>query len=146
MSWAPEPAIQVNPRLEGLRLAVQLYSRRDGATGAMILHAADIFGDWLAACPPHLPPASDKILAALSTILANQEKTMTALTDLQAADSALQAEVATFLADIAAKLSESDPDIESVVADINAQVASLQAADPNAAPVVTPTPNAGVSN
>ena len=55
---------------------------------------------------------------------------MSALTDLQAADASLKAEVATFLADVAAALSADDPDIEAVVSDINSQVAALQAADP----------------
>ena len=61
---------------------------------------------------------------------------MSALTDLQAADTALKTEVAQFLADVSAALSANDPDVEAVVTDINAQVAALQAADPGV--VVTP--------
>ena len=55
---------------------------------------------------------------------------VSALTDLQNADAALQAEVAKFLADIAGRLgSVSDPAAEAVVADINTEIADLQAAD-----------------
>jgi hypothetical protein len=143
---AGEPC-PLNPRLEGLRLAVELYARRTDVTGEIVLHAAGFFSEWLESLPVLPPVTGAQILEALETVIAKQEETMTALTDLQAADSALQAEVATFLADIAAKLSESDPDIESVVADINAQVASLQSSDPaNAAPVTPPVTPPAVSN
>ncbi len=127
---------------EGLRLAVELYSheRGDDFTGEAVLHAADIFDDRLAECPPDLPAIGPQVIAALETVLTSQENIMTALSDLQAADAALQAEVAAFLADIAAKLAAEDPDIESVVADINSQIAALQAADPAAAAPVTPVP------
>ena len=72
-------------------------------------------------------------------ILNRTETIMSALTDLQAADEALKAEVATFLADIATALqnagSANDPAIAQVVSDINDEVAALQANDP-----ATPTP------
>lgn len=82
----------------------------------------------------------------LDRIEQNQEKIMSALSDLQAADAALKAEVATFLADVATALSADDPDIESVVSDINAQVAALQAADPvtGTAATAAASPAAGV--
>jgi hypothetical protein len=83
---------------------------------------------------PFEPEYPARVEQKLDRILRNQEKIMSALTDLQAADASLQAEVATFLADIATALQAEDPDIEQVVSDINAQVAALQAADPNAAP------------
>jgi hypothetical protein len=91
----------------------------------------------------------DKIDGGFQTTNTNQEKIMTALADLQAADASLKAEVATFLTDVATALSAADPDIESVVSDINSEVSALQAADPvtgtaataasgTAAPVATP--------
>lgn len=92
------------------------------------------------------PSWLDALRAQLNRIERNQEKTMSALTDLQAADAALKTEVATFLTDIAGRLgSVDDPSAEAVVADIQAQVAALQAADPaNAAPGSTqPSPLAG---
>ena len=56
---------------------------------------------------------------------------MSALTDLQSADTALKTEVATFLSDIAGRLgSVDDASAEAVVADIQAEVAALQGADP----------------
>lgn len=63
---------------------------------------------------------------------------MSALTDLQAADAALQAEVAQFLQDVVTALQAEDPDIEAVVTDLNTQVANLKAGDP-----VQPAPPAG---
>jgi hypothetical protein len=62
---------------EALRLAVDLYARRDDVDGETVLHAADILSDWLATCPPQLPAIGAQILASLETVLANQEKTMT---------------------------------------------------------------------
>jgi hypothetical protein len=48
---APLMCEQVNPRLEGLRLAVELYSRReqDDFTGSAVLHAAVEFEQFLMA-------------------------------------------------------------------------------------------------
>jgi hypothetical protein len=89
-------------------------------------------------CPVHDGAA---ILAALMTISKKQGEIMSALTDLQAADTALKTEVAEFLADIAGRLGTvDDASAEAVVADINAEVAALQAADPNAAPPAVPSP------
>ena len=66
------------------------------------------------------------------------DKIMSALTDLQAADEALKAEVAQFLTDIAGRLGTVDnASAEAVVADIQAEVAALQGADP-ATPAPTP--------
>jgi hypothetical protein len=59
---------------EALRLAVDLYARRDDVDGETVLHAADIFSDWLASCPPQLPAIGPQILTALETILGNTEK------------------------------------------------------------------------
>jgi len=80
------------------------------------------------------------ILAALARIESTQEKTMTAITDLQAEDTALQATVATVLTDFATALSAAGSDpaaIEQVVTDMQAMAATLTAADPAtpAAPV-----------
>ena len=94
--------------------------------------------------------ASQKsILASLGRIETQLEKTMTALADLQAADTALKTEVATFLGDVATALTNAGTDpaaIESVVTDINTEVAALTGADPltgtAAAPPVPPVPPA----
>jgi hypothetical protein len=82
--------------------------------------------------------ALEPVKQLLTRLHEKADKIMSALTDLQAADASLRAEVATFLADIASALSAEDPDIETVVADINSQVAALQAADPAA---TTQSPN-----
>ena len=58
---------------------------------------------------------------------------MSALDDLQAADTALKNEVAVFLADVVTALQAEDPDIAAVTADLNSQIAALQAGDPEAA-------------
>jgi hypothetical protein len=113
----PEP---FSPRLEGLRLAVELYARREDVTGSMVLHAADIFSDWLAVCPPH-PPASE-ILAALGTIDLRLEKIIMTQeqidTDVQALGGALATIQAAEVANTGA--------VEAVAAEI----AALQAANP----------------
>lgn len=78
----------------------------------------------------------------IALITTRLEKIMTALADLQAADTALKTEVATFLADVATALTNAGTDpaaIEAVVTDINAEVAALTAADPvTGTPPVTP--------
>jgi hypothetical protein len=80
------------------------------------------------------------MLAALHRIEQKVDEIMSALTDLQAADTALKDEVAAFLTDIAGRLGTvDDASAEQVVADINAEVAALQAADPTVTPP-TPTP------
>jgi hypothetical protein len=67
------------------------------------------------------------------------DKIMSALTDLQAADEALKAEVAQFLTDIAGRLGTvDDASAEAVVADIQAEVAALQGADPATPPATPP--------
>ena len=69
----------------------------------------------------------------LDRIERTQEKIMSDISDLQAADAALDAEITTFLADVATALTNAAGDasaVEAVVADINAKVAQLQAADP----------------
>jgi hypothetical protein len=85
------------------------------------------------------------IRASLVTIITNEEKIMTALADLQAADTALKDEVATFLTDVAAALTSAGTDpaaIEAVVTDINTEVAALKAGDPAAVPPVPVPPTA----
>lgn len=84
-------------------------------------------------CPRHCPAGPESIQDQLDRITRNEEKIMTALDNLQAADEALKAEVVTFLQDIATTLAAEDPDIQAVADDINAQVASLQGGDPAAA-------------
>jgi hypothetical protein len=83
------------------------------------------------------------ILAALARIETTQEKIMTALADLQAEDTALQATVAQVLTDFAAALAAAGSDpaaIEQVVTDMQAMAATLTAADP--ATPVPPAPTA----
>ncbi len=83
------------------------------------------------------------IRASLVTIITYEERTMTALADLQAADTALKDEVATFLTDVAAALTSAGTDpaaIEAVVTDINTEVAALKAGDPADVPPVPPVP------
>jgi len=79
----------------------------------------------------------DDIEVALGAILS-------ALTDLQAADDALKAEVATFLTDISGRLTSGSVDdtaAEAIAADINAEVEALKAADPaTATPPPPPAP------
>ena len=101
-------------------------------------------GDVIVVVPgpcPHCGSDWAEVVRILGRIERNQEITLSALTDLQAADEALKAEVVAFLADIATALSADDPAIEQVVADINAQVAALQAGDP--VPVAPAEPPAG---
>jgi DNA invertase Pin-like site-specific DNA recombinase len=83
--------------------------------------------------------ADTLMLAALHRIERKVDELMSALTDLQAADTALKDEVATFLTDIAGRLGTvSDAAAEQVVADIQAEVAALQAADTTPPPAPTP--------
>jgi hypothetical protein len=81
------------------------------------------------------------ITEMLGKILQNQERIMTAITDLQAADQTLQSTVATVLADYATALTNAAGDpaaIESVVTDMNNMVTQLNTADPAQAPVTPP--------
>jgi hypothetical protein len=88
----------------------------------------------------------DHLHQQLTRIETKLEDMMSALTDLQAADTALKNEVAAFLTDIAGRLGTvDDASAEAVVADINAEVAALQAADTTTPPAAT-SGNAGVSN
>lgn len=101
-------------------------------------------------CPRHSPgdtgtPESHHHM--LIRIIENQEKIMTALDNLQAADAALKSEVATALTDFATALQNSgsanDPAIQAVADDMNAMVTQLQGADPaNAAPAAPAEPAA----
>jgi hypothetical protein len=124
---------------EGLRLAVQLYAGTPEHYMA-VLKAAEEFSGWLEHCPPD--PSSGDLAGVLAKIINNEEKIMSALTDLQAADQSLKDEVTAFLNDIAGRLSSvDDASAEAVVADITAEVDALQAADPaNAAPAPSPEP------
>ena len=89
---------------------------------------------------PHCNSRDDEVLAQLAALhqqisdIRNfqQEDIMTALSDLQAADSALKAEVAQAISDWTAQLQSAAGDqasVEAVVADMNAQVQALQAQD-----------------
>jgi tRNA A58 N-methylase Trm61 len=81
----------------------------------------------------------DHLPATLYRIEQKEDQIMSALTDLQAADTALKDEVATFLTDIAGRLGTvDDASAEAVVADIQAEVAALKAAD-----TTTPPPPPG---
>jgi hypothetical protein len=83
-------------------------------------------------CPVHGSgaPSLASIQSLLELILRNQEKQMTALDNLNAADDALKTEVVTILADIQTALTAEDPDVQGVADSINAQIAALQAGDP----------------
>jgi hypothetical protein len=124
---------------EGLRLAVQLYAGTPTHYKA-VLGAACEFSEWLEHCPPD--PSSGDLAGVLAKIINNEERIMSALDDLQAADQSLKDTVTQFLSDIATRLSSvSDAAAEAVVADITAEVDALQAADPaNAAPAPSPEP------
>jgi hypothetical protein len=105
-----------------------------------VLKAAEEFSEWLEHCPPD--PSSGDLAGVLAKIINNEERIMSALDDLQAADQSLKDTVTQFLSDIATRLSSvSDAAAEAVVADITAEVDALQAADPaNAAPAPSPEP------
>lgn len=82
--------------------------------------------------PVHPADPQKQFITLLSRIIQNQEKIMTALTDLQGADTSLQASVAKLLTDYAAALAAAAGDptaIESVVTDMNSMAAQLNAAD-----------------
>ena len=78
----------------------------------------------------------DDIASRLDRIEHFMTQANQSLQNLQAADQALKDEITTFLADIAARLANSpDPAaVQAVADDINAQVATLQAGDPNTPP------------
>lgn len=82
-----------------------------------------------------------EIRAMLSRILQNTEKLMADVTGLQAADTALKAEVTQAITDWQAQLAAANGDqaaVDAVTADMAATVAQLQAADTT--PPVTPPP------
>jgi hypothetical protein len=81
-----------------------------------------------------------RILANTVQILQNQEKLMADVTNLQAADTALKAEVAQAITDWQASLAAANGDqaaVDAVTADMQATVVQLQGADP-ATPPATP--------
>lgn len=75
-----------------------------------------------------------QVLANLATIISNQGKIMTGLTDLQANVAKLQAEELQIVADIQTILNQnagdSDAAVEAVAQQIAAVTAALQAGDP----------------
>lgn len=78
-------------------------------------------------------PWRNAIVAALDRLTVEVGKQVTAIQDLQAADTSLQGTVATVLADFIAALQAAGSDpaaIESVVADMQTMQTQLQAADP----------------
>ena len=89
------------------------------------------------------PTSTTRVLAAIETQLsqlnAKVDATMTALDNLQAADTALKAEVTTAITDWLAALNNAnganDPAIQAVADDMTAQVTALTAADPATPPV-----------
>lgn len=73
-----------------------------------------------------------RIIANQNHIIKQQEKIMANVTNLQAADAALQAEVTQAITDWAAQLAAANGDqaaVDAVTADMTAAVAQLQAAD-----------------
>lgn len=130
MTWRPHPSPSrtILTALDELRehLDCELRKVRDEITAT---------GRQVTAVRQSVTAEGAALGAQLNAIKTNQEKTMSALDALKAADAALQAEVATFLTDIATALSAEDPDIEQITSDINDQVAALQGGDPaNATP------------
>jgi hypothetical protein len=84
----------------------------------------------------------------LLQILKNQEKIMADVTALQAADTALKAEVTQAITDWASQLSAANGDqaaVDAVTADMNSAVAQLQAADSANAGAGSGTSNAGAA-
>jgi predicted RecB family endonuclease len=88
-------------------------------------------------------PFQTQVISMLTTVVANQEKMMTGLTDLEAAVTKLEAEQVQILADIQTILSEnagdSDAAVAAVAARVNVVTAALVAGDP-VPPLVPPTP------
>jgi hypothetical protein len=85
-------------------------------------------GEWL----------NHQLLGKLDRILANQEKQMAAIDDVNTALSGLSTEITTFLADVAAQISGglTANEAEAVVTQIQGFTTQLQTADPaNPAPV-----------
>lgn len=95
----------------------------------------DVLGRLVRGCPVHAPGEQgtfESIHVMLIRILQNQEKIMADVTNLQAADNALKAEVTQAITDWAAQLSSANGDqaaVDAVTADMNNAVAQLQAAD-----------------
>lgn len=103
-------------------------------------------------CPRHAPSdwaTLESIHRMLIKSLENQEKIMADTTNLLAADTALQAEVATVISDWQTTLASANGDqtvVDQVTADMQATVTKLQAADPVAAAGTgTATPPAGTT-
>lgn len=77
----------------------------------------------------------------LTKILQNTEKIMADVTNLQAADAALKAEVTQAITDWRAQLAAANGDqaaVDAVTADMQATVAQLQAADASTPPPAAP--------
>lgn len=84
-----------------------------------------------------------RIIGNQNHIIKKLERTMAAIDNLQAADTALKAEVTQAITDWAAQLAAAganDPAIQTVADDMNATVAQLQAADTAAATPPVPPP------
>lgn len=89
-----------------------------------------------------------RIIGNQNHIIKKLERTMAAIDNLQAADTALKAEVTQAITDWAAQLaaagSAGDPAIQAVADDMTATVAQLQAADTaNAGTPATPPADGG---
>jgi hypothetical protein len=79
--------------------------------------------------------------AMLQKILQNTEKIMADVTNLQAADTALKAEVTQAITDWQAQLAAANGDqaaVDAVTADMQATVVQLQAADSSTPPAAPP--------
>lgn len=100
---------------------------RDGPTVPGCPEHAPVYGEPLPVATPQ------SIHAMLVRLIRNQEKIMTALDNLQAADTALKNEVTQAITDWQAQLAAAaanDPAIQAVADDMSATVAQLQGADP----------------
>lgn len=95
-------------------------------------------------CPEHAPSevaTLESMHAMLIRIISNQEEIMADVTALQAADTALKAEVTQAITDWQAQLAAANGDqaaVDAVTADMQATVAQLQAADASTPPPAAP--------
>lgn len=95
-------------------------------------------------CPDHAPAEAatlESIHQMLIRIISNQGEIMADVTALQAADTALKAEVTQAITDWQAQLAAANGDqaaVDAVTADMTATVAQLQAADASTPPASPP--------
>jgi len=84
--------------------------------------------------------AFTSLMDKLNAIDGKLDKIMADLTNLNAADTALQSEVAEILTDIVTALAgvNDQAGVDAVTADLNTQIAKLKAGDPIQTPIVNP--------